>query len=187
MKASELKKGAVVMLEGGTYVVKDVAVKTPSSRGATTLYKVSFRDVVSKQKRDETFRGEDVVQEVEFARRPVQLLFRDAEGCTFMDSETFEQHTLAADAIEDELPYLIDNIEGVRLLVSGEAVLGIELPASVEMQVVECAPAMKSASATARSKPATLTTGLVVQVPEYLSAGERIRVNTLDGSFISRA
>lgn len=187
MKASDLKNGAVVNIDGAIYIAKEVSMKTPSSRGANTLYKVSFRNVVTKQKLDQTFRGDDTVQEVEFARRPVQLIFRDGESCTFMDNESYEQHSLSKDLIEDELPYLQDGMEGIQLLVSGDTVLGIELPGTVEMEIVECAPAMKGSSATARSKPATLSTGLVVQVPEYLAQGERIRINTQTGKFSSRA
>ena len=187
MKASDLKNGAVVDIDGAIYVAKDVTVKTPSSRGANTLYKVSFRNVVTKQKLDQTFRGDDNVLEVEFARRPVQLLFRDGESCTFMDNETYEQHSLPNELLEEELPYLLDGMAGIQLLVSGDTALGVELPGTVKMEIVECAPAMKGSSATARSKPATLATGLVVQVPEYLAPGERIRVNTETGKFSSRA
>jgi elongation factor P len=187
MKASDLKNGAVVDIDGAIYVAKEVTVKTPSSRGANTLYKVSFRNVVTKQKLDQSYRGDDTVQEVEFSRRPVQLIFRDNDSCTFMDNESFEQHSLPNDLLEEELPYLLDGMEGIQLLVSGDAVLGIELPGTVEMEIVACAPAMKGASATARSKPATLSTGLVVQVPEYLAQGERIRINTQTGKFTSRA
>jgi len=187
MKASDLKNGAVVDIDGAIYIAKEVTVKTPSSRGANTLYKVSFRNVVTKQKLDQTFRGDDMLQEVELARRPAQLIFRDAESCTFMDNETYEQYSLARDLIEDELPYLVDGMGGIQLLISGDAVLGIELPGTVELEIVECAPAMKGASASARSKPATLGTGLVIQVPEYLASGERIRINTQTGKFTSRA
>ena len=187
MKASDLKNGAVVDIDGAIYVAKEVTVKTPSSRGANTLYKVSFRNVVTKQKLDHSYRCDDTVQEVEFSRRPVQLIFRDSDSCTFMDNESYEQHSLPNDLIEEELPYLLDGMEGIQLLVSGDAVLGIELPGMVEMEIVACAPAMKGASATARSKPATLSTGLVVQVPEYLAQGERIRINTQTGKFTSRA
>jgi len=187
MKASDLKNGAVINIDGAIYVAKEVTVKTPSSRGANTLYKVSFRNVVTKQKLDQSYRGDDTVQEVEFSRRPVQLIFRDNDSCTFMDNETYEQHSLPNDLIEEELPYLLDGMEGIELLVSGDAVLGIELPGTVEMEIVACAPSMKGASATARSKPATLSTGLVVQVPEYLAQGERIRINTQTGKFTSRA
>jgi elongation factor P len=187
MKASDLKNGAVVNIDGAIYVAKEITVKTPSSRGANTLYKVSFRNVVTKQKLDQSYRGDDLVQEVEFSRRPVQLIFRDSDSCTFMDNESYEQHSLPNDLLEEELPYLLDGMEGIQLLVSGDAVLGIELPGTVEMEIMACAPAMKGASATARSKPATLSTGLVVQVPEYLAQGERIRVNTQTGKFTSRA
>lgn len=143
--------------------------------------------MVTKQKLDETFRGEDVVQEAELERRPVQLLFRDSEGCTFMDAETYEQHTLSNEALESELPYLLEGLEGLQLLVVDGEVTGLALPSIVEMEIVECAPTMKGASATARSKPATLTTGLVIQVPEYLAVGDRVRVNTETGKFSSRA
>lgn len=104
-----------------------------------------------------------------------------------MDNESYEQHTLPNDLIEEELPYLLDGMEGIQLLVSEETVLGIELPGTVELEILACAPPLKGASATARSKPATLSTGLVVQVPEYLAQGERIRINTQTGKFTSRA
>ena len=187
MKASDIKRGGVVTIDGNTYVAQDVQVKTPSSRGATTLYKVTFRNVVTKQKLDQTFRGEDVLQDAELERRPVQLLFRDSEGCTFMDSDTYEQHTISNESLEGELPYLLEGLEGLQLWVVDGEVVGLSLPSTVEMQIIECAPTMKGASATARSKPATLTTGLVVQVPEYLAVGDRVRINTETGKFSSRA
>jgi elongation factor P len=187
MKASDLKRGAVVAIEGSTYVVAEIQVKTPSSRGTATLYKVTFRNVVTRHKLDETFRGEDLLQEVEFMRRPVQLLFRESSGCTFMDSESYEQYTLSNEMLEQELPYLLDGLEGLQLLIANDEVVGLALPTTVEMEITECAPPLKGASATARSKPATLTTGLVIQVPEYLGVGERVRVNTETGKFSSRA
>ena len=162
MKASDLKSGAVISIDGAVYITKEVTAKIPSSRGANTLYKVSFRNVVTKQKLDHSYRSDDMVQEVEFARRPAQLIFRDGESCTFMDNESYEQHSLPAALIEKELPYMVDGTEGIQLLVSGDAVLGIELPGMVEMDIVECAQVMKGASATARSKPTTLNTGLVI-------------------------
>ncbi|NOY65817.1 MAG: elongation factor P-like protein YeiP, partial [Gammaproteobacteria bacterium] len=115
------------------------------------------------------------------------MLFRDADGCTFMDTESYEQYTVPDDALNDELPYLFDGIEGVRALISEDVILGIELPSTVALEITECAPGMKAASASARNKPATLSTGLIVQVPEYLTPGEVIKVNTDTGEFISRA
>jgi elongation factor P len=104
-----------------------------------------------------------------------------------MDRETYEQFTFDLDALEAELPYLTEGLEGIfAMVVNGEPV-GIELPATVTLEIVECAPAMKGASASARNKPATLATGLVVLVPEYLAQGETIKINTLTGEFMSRA
>jgi len=187
MKASELRRGTVVSIEGATYMVREVQVQSPSSRSGNTLYKVQFRHVVSRQKLDQTYRSDDQIQVVDFERRPVQLIFRQAEGCTFMDLQDYQQYTLDNDALEAELPYLPDGLEGLHALVSEGQLLGIELPATVDLDIVDCAPALKGASASARTKPATLTTGLVVQVPEYIAPGDRVRVNTETGQYMARA
>jgi elongation factor P len=187
MKASELKRGMVLSVDGRNILVKDVQVQTASSRSGNTLYKTRGHDVVSRQKFERGFKGDDVVDTVEFERRGVQFLYRDNDGCTFMDKESYEQYTLADASLEDDLPYLTDGLEGINALVADGTVLGIELPATVVLEIVDCAPAMKAASASARTKPATLATGLVVQVPEYLTPGESIKVNTLTGEYMSRA
>ena len=187
MKASELKKGHVIQVDGRSIYIKEMQVQTASSRSGNTLYKARGQDVATKQKFERSFKGDDVLQAVEFERRPVQFLFVDADGCTFMDSETYAQYTLGADALEEERPYLADGLEGIYALIADGVLLGIELPATVVLEVVDTSPAMKGATASARNKPATLNTGLVVQVPEYLAAGERIKVNTITGEFISRA
>jgi elongation factor P len=187
MKASELKKGLVLDIEGRKVLIKALDVQSPSSRSGSTLYKVRGIDLVTRQKYENRFKGDEVIQTVEFGRRPVQYLYRDTGSCTFMDRETFEQYTLDAELLEDELLYLTDDLEGILAMIADDAVLGIELPATVVLEIVETAPGMKAASASARNKPATLGTGLVVQVPEYLTAGERIKVNTLTGEYISRA
>lgn len=187
MKANELKKGMVFQVDGKNIIVKQVQVQSPSSRSGNTLYKVLGRDVVSRQKYERSFKGDEVVNGVDIARRPIQLLFRDADGCTFMDIESYEQYSLAETAVEEELPFLTDGLEGLQALVSDGAILGIELPATVVLTIEECPPAMKAASSSARTKPATLNTGLVVQVPEYLSPGEQIKINTDTRDYIARA
>jgi elongation factor P len=187
MKAGELKRGNVVSIDGSAYMVREVTVQSPSSRSGSTLYRVVYRNVVTRQRFEQTYRGEDPMQEVTFARRPIQLLYRQPESCTFMDLTDYQQYTLDNDALEGELPYLVDGLEGVYALVSGDTLLGIELPAAVALEVTECAPAMRGASASARTKPATLSTGLVVQVPEYITPGERVRVSTETGAFVARA
>jgi len=186
MKASDIKKGLVIEVDGASVVVNEVQVQTASSRSGNTLYKVRGRNVVTRQKIQAVFKGDEVVQIVAFERRPVQFLYQDAEGYTFMDRETFEQHSFEPDALEAERSYLTDGLEGVYALVVDGSAVGIELPATVVLEVLDCSPAMKGASASARNKPATTNTGLVVQVPEYLAAGDRIKVNTATGEFMSR-
>ena len=187
MKANELKKGMVILVDGRNILIKALQVQSPSSRSGSTLYKTRGQDVVSRQKFERSFKGDESVEQVDLERRDVQMLFRDADGCTFMDTENYEQHTVSDEALTEELPYLYDGIEGVRALIADSNVLGIELPATVSLAITECAPGMKAASASARNKPATLATGLIVQVPEYLTPGEVIKVNTDTGEFISRA
>ncbi len=187
MKANEIKKGAVIEVDGQKVVVKQVTVQSPSSRSGSTLYKVKGQNVVSRQKFERSFKGDESVGEVDFMRRAVQLLFRDTEGCTFMDSESYEQFVVSEESLAEELPYISDGLEGMTALIADGVVLGIDLPASVALEIVECSPGIKGASASARTKPATLSTGLVVQVPEYLEPGEVIKVNTETGEYMSRA
>lgn len=187
MKASELKKGLVLDIDGRHIIIKELGIQSPSSRSGSTLYKVRGLDIVSKQKYENRFKGDETVQTVEFGRRPVQFLYQDAEGCTFMDRESYEQYTLGTQDLQEQLQYLSEDLEGISAMIADDAILGIELPATVTLEIADTAPGMKAASASARNKPATLTTGLVVQVPEYLTPGERIKVNTGTGEYISRA
>ncbi|MDH3327165.1 MAG: elongation factor P-like protein YeiP [Gammaproteobacteria bacterium] len=187
MKANEIKKGMVVGIEGNLYVAKDIQVKSPSSRGANTLYKIRFNNVVTKQKYENTYKGDDSFDDVEFLRKSVQMIYKETDCATFMDNEDYAQYTIDNALIEDELLYMVDGIEGLCALISDGKLLAIEMPASVDLAIVECAPSIKGASASARTKPATLSTGLVVQVPEYVAPDEVIKVNTSNGKFMSRA
>ncbi len=187
MKANEIKKGAVIEVEGQKVVIKQMTVQSPSSRSGSTLYKVKGQNVITRQKFERSFKGDENVGEVDFFRRPVQLLYRDAEGCTFMDSESFEQFVVSEESLDEELPYISEGLEGMTALIADGVLLGVDLPATVNLEITECSPGIKGASAAARTKPATLSTGLVVQVPEYLSPGEVIKVNTETGEYMSRA
>jgi elongation factor P len=187
VKASDLKKGQVLDIDGRSILVKDLDVQSPSSRSGSTLYKVRGVDIVSKQKYENRFKGDDTLQTVDFGRRAVQYLYQDADGCTFMDKESFEQYTLGTDVLEEELLYLSEELDGIVAMIADGTILGITLPATVVLEITDTAPGMKAASASSRTKPATLSTGLVVQVPEYLTSGELIKVNSTSGEYISRA
>ena len=187
MKASELKNGTVFDAGGRTVVVTGVQMQTASSRSGNTLYKVRGRDLVTRQKFEASYKGDETLGAVDCERRAVQLLYRDADGCTFMDGETFEQHTLDNDSLEEQMPYLVDGLEGLYALVIDGRLVALQLPATIELDIVDTSPTIKGASQSARSKPATLATGLVVQAPEYLAVGERVRVNTETGGYVGRA
>ena len=186
-KACNLQKGHVISINGQPYQVKTIEVHTPSARGANTLYKVRFSNVATGQKLDETYKGNDLLEEVDLDRRPASFLYQDQSLYTFMDAENYEQYTLSEDFLEGQTQWLTDGLEGITVLLLNGNPLCIELPAAMDLEIVDTAPALKGASATNRTKPATLANGCVVQVPEYLANGEIIRVNTETGKFMSRA
>ena len=186
-KAAELKKGQIIQINGQPYIVSNIDVKSPSSRSGTTLYKVRFNHVQSKQKLDQSLTGDDFLTPMDFQKRAIQFLYQDSEGFTFMDNEDFSQFTLNANQIEEQLPYLHDGIQGLYGLVVEGNLVGIELPAVVEMPIAETPPAIKGSSASARTKTARFASGLEIQIPEYLETGEVVRINTDSGKFMSRA
>ena len=186
-KASELKRGGVVEINGEPYIVHQIDMKAPSSRGANTLYKVRFNHARTKQKLDETFKGEDQLGDIDLERRKVQYSYLDGDFYVFMDEEDYSQYSLSAESLGDQVLYITDGLQGLMgMLVDGE-IIAVELPQSVIMEITDTAPGIKGASASARTKPATFATGLVVQVPEYLEVGERVKINTQESRYMSRA
>jgi len=186
-KASELKKGDVVEYKGAPHVVRQIESKSPSSRGATTLYKIRMNHVMTGQKVDESLKGDDMLSDIDFERRKMQYSYKDGDGYVFMDEEDYSQHTLSESELGDDRLYIFEGMDAVVGLIVDEQLIAVELPQSMIMTVVETSPGIKGASASARTKPATLSTGLIVQVPEYLESGEQIKVNTEDNRFMSRA
>jgi len=185
--ASDLKKGDVVKIDGDPHIVETVKVQTPSARGAVTLYKIRFRNLKTRRKIDQSLHGSDVLEEADFERRPVQYLFGDDASITFMDLKDYSQFALTKEELEEEWPYITEGVEGLVSISSEGRVLGLEVPTFVNLEIVETRPSVKGGSVTSRTKPATLSTGLVVQVPEYMSAGEKIRVDTRTGEYASKA
>lgn len=186
IKACDLSKNSVVEFNGDPHVVEQLRVQSPSARGASTLYKVRFRNVRTRTKLDQTFKGDDPVKETDFDTRLVSFSFHEGDRYTFMDLEDYSQFEMMAADLEDAVPYLVAGMEGIKALVQNGKVLCIQLPDAVELQIAECAPSMRGASVTARTKTAKLETGLELQVPEYMEQGERVRVDTRTGEFIQR-
>jgi len=186
MKASQLKKGHVINLNGQPYQVILIDISTPTARGGNTIYRVRFKGITSGQNLDQSYKGNDNLDEMTLDRRQVSFLYFDQENFHFMDAENYEQYSLHGDQVGDQRDWLSDNMEGIIALMLDGLVVGVELPANVELEITDTAPVIKGATATNRNKPATLSNGRVVQVPEYMSPGERVRVNTETGKFMSR-
>ena len=186
VKAADLKKSHVIDIDGQPHCIEHISQQAPTARGGNTLYKVRFRNVSTKMKVDKTFRGDDALQETSYESSEVQYLYQDADRYAFMDLTSYEQFELFKGDVEEFLPFLLEDMEGITALTSEGRVLTLRMPDTVDLEIVECPPAMKGASATSRTKPATLVTGLIVQVPEYIEPGETVRVDTRERKYLSR-
>lgn len=186
-KVNELKRGQIIDINDIPHVVKTIECKSPSSRGAATLYKIRFNNLVSGQKLDESYKADDVVKEADCQKVKVQYSYLDGDDVVFMDVEDYSQYSLSTEELDEAMKYLTEGLEGITALLSDGNILGVELPQVVEMEVIETDPCIKGASATGRTKPARFATGLEIQVPEYLDSGEVVKINTTTGKFMSRA
>lgn len=187
MLAKDIKTGAVVVHDGAPIVIRGITVHSPSARGAATLYKFRARNVLTRNKIDITMKGTDVINEADFSRRPVQMMYTDPSTLFLMDKEDYQQYELPLEDVEEEMQYMTEGLDGMRAMIYNDGCVGLELPTAVELAITQCDPGVKGNSATSRSKPATMETGLVVQVPEYIKEGERLKIDTRTGEFLSRA
>jgi elongation factor P len=186
MLAKEIKPGTVVNHNDAPHIIESVTVQSPSARGGATLYKFRARNLVTKQKADITLKGTEGLDDADFSRREVTFMYADVDSVHFLDTADYNQYTVARDDVAGELQYITENLQGMLALIYNGQCVGIQLPTAVDLKITECDPAIKGNSATARTKPATLETGLMVNVPEYLKQGETIRVDTRTGEFLSR-
>jgi elongation factor P len=177
----------VVEIDGAPHMIEQIQVQTPSARGAATLYKIKARNLKTRNRVEKSYRGTDGLNESSFERRPIQFLYRDPDGCHFMDSADFNQFSLSEDDLSDQLPFMTENMEGIEALVVDDEVIAIEIPDTVELPIIETGPGVRGNSATGRTKPATLSTKYVIQVPEHLDQGVVVRVDTRTGEYLGRA
>jgi elongation factor P len=187
MRAAEIKKGNVVEHDGKVYQVRDIERSSPQGRGGNVTYRFIMYSVPGTQKLDISLRAEDDLKETELTRRAVTFSYKDGDAFVFMDSEDYTQYTLDANVVGDASGYIVDGIEGCYVQLIDDAPVALLLPQSVTLEVVDTAPEMKGATATKRPKPAKLSTGIEILVPEYISVGEKITVNTTTGEFSGRA
>ena len=180
LTTADFKKGVRIELDGDPFVILDTQNQTPSARGTQLIVKVRVRNLRTGQVLDKSFRGGDKVEAPDFALRAIQFLYKaespeDDEALGeyhFMDSESFEQFSLTGGQLGEQRLYLSEGLSGLRSMLHNDQVIAIELPHTVELEVAETEPTLKGATATATTKPATLTTGLVLQVPGYIEAGD---------------
>jgi elongation factor P len=187
MLAKEIKPGTVVNHNDAPHMIESVTVQSPSARGSATLYKFRARNLVTKQKTDITLKGTDGLDDADFHRREVTFMYADNDAAYFLDSGDYNQYSLPREDVKNELQYITEDLQGMLAMIYNGQCVGVQLPTAVDLKITECDPAVRGNSATSRTKPATLETGLIVHVPEYLKQGETIRVDTRSGEFLARA
>jgi elongation factor P len=183
--ATEIRAGNLLELDKRVWrVLKSHHVHVGGRGGA--YMQIEIKDVESGQKRNERLSTDERVERPFIDRRTMTYSYQDGTNYVFMDNETYEQLSLGADFLEGQADYLLPNME-VEINFHNERPIGIQLPTSVVLEVVETEPGIKNATATTSFKPARLETGITVQVPPFVNAGEKIRISTDDGSYIERA
>lgn len=185
ISVSDIKRGVLLDIDGAPWQVIDVAVQTPSARGASTLTKVKVKNLITGQVLNKSYRGGEMVELADCEKRKVQFLYATDDEYAFMDEETYDQFTLTADSIGDSAGFLTEGLS-VRSVLYNGGVINVELPNTVDLEITDTAPAIKGATAQAQLKPAELETGIQVLVPPYLTTGEKIRVDTRNNKFIER-
>jgi len=183
--STEIRAGNLIEWDKRVWrVLKSYHVHVGGRGGA--FMQLEIKDIESGTKRNERIRTEDKLERAHVEQRQTQFLYNDASGYVFMDQETFEQITLPADFLEGQAGFLIPNTE-VQINFHNDRPIGIQLPPTVTLTVVETEPNVKGGTATGSFKPAKTETGVTVMVPQFLSEGEKIKVNTDTGEYIERA
>lgn len=182
ISTSEMKRGASMELDGQLYRIEEVQhVKTKKS----AVYRVKLRDLRAGHIIERTFNAGDKVTAARVERRGMQYLYGQDGMHTFMNSETYDQITINEELIKDAVPYIKEGMQ-IQVITHGDEALGVELPAAVEMKIVRSDPGIRGDTQSGATKPATLETGLVVNVPLFINEGDTIKVNTSSGAYIER-
>lgn len=184
MKATDLKPGIALTLAGKLYVITKTEHTKPGKGPA--YIQIKARDVVHGGIIEKRIGSSDTVDGVTLDRRTMEYLYSDGSGATFMDSENFDQIVMPKEVLGESLLYLTPNTCANVLCHEGNPI-SLDLPAAVELEVTDTAPGIKGATATNQLKEAVCETGLKTRVPPFITNGERIKVSTDDGSYMSRA
>ena len=183
INASEIKKGITIEIDGEPYIILDHQHTMIAQRSAHV--KLKLRNIKAGYTVERTFQAGDRFTRVRLERRTMQYLYSDGELYCFMDSESFEQSMLSREQLGDTLNYLKEGMS-LEVLIYQEEPIGVELPTSVELEVVDTGPGFKGDTATAGNKPARLETGITIQVPLFINNGDIVKVDTRTGEYLER-
>ncbi len=184
VQATNLRPGMVVMFKDEPHRVLEFMHRTPGKGNAVVQAKL--RGVRSGIQTETRFMSTEQIERVQVTGKTMEYLYKDGDGYVFMDSENYEQITLPETLIENEAPWLEENLS-VNVQYIADEPTGIELPKVVEAEIQETAPGLKGATATGSPKPATLTNGVVIKVPQFVETGEKVRVDPAEGRYLERA
>jgi elongation factor P len=184
VQATKLRPGMIIQMEGKLYSVHNLSHRTPGNKRG--FVQTKLRDLEGGAMIERRFSSEDYIERAYLDEKEVEFLYSEGDVFTFMDTTTYEQFHLNREALGDTFGYLKPNLQ-LKLEFHDGRPIGVEMPPSVDLQVVETEPGIKGASATNVTKPAKLETGITVQVPPFIDAGEVIRVDTAEGTYLERA
>ncbi|MBS4751144.1 elongation factor P [Granulicatella sp. zg-ZJ] len=184
INVSDLKAGMTYVADGKLWKVLEISHHKPGK--GNTVMRMKIRDVRNGSTVDTTMRPDEKVEKAHIEKKEVQYLYNMDGTAVFMDLETYEQYEIPQDSIEEELKYILENMN-VKIEFFGDEVVGVTLPTTVVLQVSETQPSIKGATVSGSGKPATMETGLVVNVPDFIEAGEYLEVNTAEGTYVRRA
>ena len=182
--AGDLRKGVTFEMEGKIYIVVDFLHVKPGKGAA--FVRTKLKNIVTGQVVEKTFNPVEKFEKAHIERKEMVYLYNDAGLYYFMDNETYEQVPLNHDQVEEALSFITENMNCTIQFYKGEA-FSVEPPTFVELNIVECEPGIQGDTSKASYKPATLETGFVIQVPLFVNNGDRIRIDTRTGTYMSRA
>ena len=183
MKATNIRKGNILRVDGALYRVLVMDHVTPGKGRAHIQTKL--RKIPDGTQTGMRFRSDEDIERVTMETKEMQFLYADGQGLHFMDTSSYDQVALTEELLADVKPYLVADSQIQMQWFEGQAI-SVELHPVVDLKVTETMPSVKDSTASAQRKPATMETGLVVQVPAFIEQGEMIRVNTVDGSYAER-
>lgn len=183
LSANQLRPGMVIIHDNELFSVFSITHRTPGNLRAFVQAKI--RNLRTGGMIEHRFRSEDRVERAVLDEAEMEFLYRDGDAFYFMNTENYEQTHLNADALGDAVQYLIPNLKIEVAFYEGKPV-SVELPQTVDLEIADTEPGIKGASVSNVTKPATMETGLVVQVPPFIEKGEKIRVDTSEGTYLER-